>query len=143
MSEPLPLWGLLGHADGLNATLAHATESCVTNAQVCLPRVGAPAHALSRRRARVANERKVLQCMSRALCDTHACARRNHAKFSRLSLRARIHRSATRVGGLGALVFGRARLVLLQSGRSSRKFTTYTLDRVSRSSWCSALTQPR
>jgi hypothetical protein len=75
MSEPLPLWGLLGHADGLNATLAHATESCVTNAQVCLPRVGAPAHALSRRRARVANERKVLQCVSRALCGTHARAR--------------------------------------------------------------------
>jgi hypothetical protein len=141
LERELPaLWSLLGHADGLNATLAHAAESCVANAQVCLPRAGALPPGV---RARVANERKVLQCMSRALCDTHACARRNHAKFSRLSLRARIHRSATRVGGLGALVFGRARLVLLQSGRSSRKFTTYTLDRVSRSSWCSALTQPR
>jgi hypothetical protein len=76
MSEPLPaLWGLLGHGEGFNATLAHATESCVTNAQVCLPRVGAPAQVLSRRRARVANERKVLQCMSCALCGTHARAR--------------------------------------------------------------------
>jgi hypothetical protein len=72
LERELPaLWSLLGHADGLNATLAHAAESCVANAQVCLPRAGALPPGV---RARVANERKVLQCMSRALCDTHAYA---------------------------------------------------------------------
>lgn len=99
MSEPLPLWGLLGHADGLNATLAHATESCVTNAQVCLPRLGAPAHALSRRRARVANERKVLQCVSRALCGTHARARPPQSRTAFVSASPCTHSPVRDAGG--------------------------------------------